>query len=227
MRPQSLVRFFVRIFLFLAGTVVVASAANPCTPTGANNSMTICSPASGATLSSPVQVVAAANSSAAVQFTEIYVDNVKVYQANGNGVNTPITLTPGAHYLVVQRPITELTSRAEKTLPSPAVSRPNGCTASGRRKQHHHLLAGGELDRVLAGTTDCLNELDGCSAVHAGLRRQPEGLSGERRHGEHLAHVDSGQSRLTVQAYNGAFLHPPETITVAGTTTVHALRPAR
>ena len=66
------------------------------------NTITVCTPAANANVSSPVSVLAAANSTAAMQFMQIYVDNLKVYQVNGGSINTSIPLTAGKHYLVVQ-----------------------------------------------------------------------------------------------------------------------------
>ena len=62
------------------------------------------SPANGATVTSPVHVVASAASSsgAAITTTRIYLDNVRVYQVHTNRINTYLTMNVGSHNLTVQ-----------------------------------------------------------------------------------------------------------------------------
>ncbi len=64
----------------------------------------VSSPANGATVTSPVHVVASAgsSSSAAITTTRIYLDNVRVYQAHTNRINTYLTMNAGTHNLTVQ-----------------------------------------------------------------------------------------------------------------------------
>ena len=70
---------------------------------GANNTLSICSPSNGASVTSPFQVIANANSSAAVTKFLIYIDSVLVYQqANTSSINTSVTASIGTHNLVVQ-----------------------------------------------------------------------------------------------------------------------------
>jgi hypothetical protein len=76
--------------------------AQTCSPTGTAPSVTICSPASGVTVSSPVTVVATANSTKTVLYSQIYIDGIKQYQVNGPNVNTQLAMTPGQHRLTVQ-----------------------------------------------------------------------------------------------------------------------------
>ena len=66
--------------------------------------VTVSSPANGATVTSPVHVVASAASStsASITTTRIYQDNVRVYQVHTNRINTYLTMNVGAHNLTVQ-----------------------------------------------------------------------------------------------------------------------------
>ena len=66
-----------------------------------NRTVTICSPANSASVTSPVSIVAQANDSAAVTDTQIYIDGVRQYQIPGSSVNTSLSLTAGAHRVVV------------------------------------------------------------------------------------------------------------------------------
>ncbi len=62
--------------------------------------ITVSSPASGTTVSSPVHVVATASTD--VYAMRIYVDNSSVYAVNGNKIDTYVAMTTGSHYTVVQ-----------------------------------------------------------------------------------------------------------------------------
>ena len=64
--------------------------------------MTICKPTSGQTVSSPVEVAAAATDSLPVKYLQIYVDGIKVYQVYAATLDTNLTLTTGTHRLTVQ-----------------------------------------------------------------------------------------------------------------------------
>src|SRR6478736_5278296 len=64
--------------------------------------VTISSPSNGATLTSPVHVVASASSSNTITSMRIYVDNVSVYSNSSNRIDTSISMATGSHVLVVQ-----------------------------------------------------------------------------------------------------------------------------
>lgn len=84
-------------------TPVIVPPGNSCTPSGANRTVTICAPTSGQTVSSPVQVLAAATDSAAVKYMQIYVDGAKAYQVlKTSVVNTSLSMSPGTHRITVQ-----------------------------------------------------------------------------------------------------------------------------
>jgi len=77
--------------------ITVAAAAT-------TGSVTISSPASGATVSSPAQFVASAtaNSGRTIAAMQIYVDNVSVYSTSAASINTSVSLASGAHSVVIQ-----------------------------------------------------------------------------------------------------------------------------
>lgn len=64
--------------------------------------VTVCAPAAGSTDSSPVQVIAAAKSTAPITAMRIYVDNVSHYLIYASSLNTSLALSSGTHYMVVQ-----------------------------------------------------------------------------------------------------------------------------
>src|SRR5579864_9555122 len=86
----------------LQGRIVVALLA-ACLVTGvASAQVTISSPASGSTVSSPVHVAASAKSSYPITAIRIYLDNVSVFLAYAAQISTNISASPGSHLLVVQ-----------------------------------------------------------------------------------------------------------------------------
>lgn len=69
----------------------------------ANPSVTISSPASGATVSSPVKIVAQSSDAAAtVTNMYIWVDRVKVWTGTGSSTNTSLSMAAGTHRITVQ-----------------------------------------------------------------------------------------------------------------------------
>ena len=89
----------VSLFSLFAG--VVFSAAQ-CIPGPVNQTVTICSPSSGTTVTSPVHVVAGTTDSNSIKVLQIYVDGVKVYQVASNELNANVTMANGPHRLTVQ-----------------------------------------------------------------------------------------------------------------------------
>ncbi|MES2220566.1 MAG: carboxypeptidase regulatory-like domain-containing protein, partial [Acidobacteriota bacterium] len=78
-----------------------ASSGETCTGGAVNRTVTICSPANNASVTSPVSIVAQANDAAAVANTQIYIDGTKKYQIAGSSVNNSLPLTAGTHRVVV------------------------------------------------------------------------------------------------------------------------------
>jgi hypothetical protein len=73
-----------------------------CTLNPASPSVTICSPANGATVTSPVQVVAGTTDTAHPVTTMIlYVDNVQKYKVSANQLSYSATLSSGQHNITV------------------------------------------------------------------------------------------------------------------------------
>ena len=64
--------------------------------------VTICAPANGATVSSPVTVSAAAHSSVAVKYMQIYVDGSLKQTISASSFSVAVTMAKGTHRLTVQ-----------------------------------------------------------------------------------------------------------------------------
>lgn len=86
---------------FLLAATGVASAA-PCSLNPASPSVTICTPANGAKVTSPVQVVAGTTDNAhPVTAMIVYLDNQIAYKTSSNQLSTSLTLTNGQHNITV------------------------------------------------------------------------------------------------------------------------------
>ncbi|MBI2679216.1 MAG: alkaline phosphatase family protein [Candidatus Koribacter versatilis] len=81
---------------------VGSGAPPPCSP-ATDPGVAICEPTSGATVASPVRVVATSrSSSSAVTVMQIYVDGLKKYEVNAPAIDTSLAMTAGTHKLTVQ-----------------------------------------------------------------------------------------------------------------------------
>ena len=89
-------------FLLALVALALPALAAPCTLSTVNPSVTICTPANGATVTSPVNIVAATTDSSPVIAMAIYVDNVLATKQNVSEINTSIPMSAGMHYVVVQ-----------------------------------------------------------------------------------------------------------------------------
>ena len=101
-RPfPSPARFVLTLLTVVFSLAVVASAA-PCTLNPASPSVTICTPANGATVTSTVQVTAGTTDNAHPVTTMIvYLDNAIAYKASSNQVSISLTLTNGKHNITI------------------------------------------------------------------------------------------------------------------------------
>ncbi|MGB6931204.1 MAG: carboxypeptidase regulatory-like domain-containing protein [Acidobacteriaceae bacterium] len=98
-----------------------------CTGSGGNRTVTICSPANNATVTSPVSIMAQATDSATVADTQVYIDRVEQYQVAGSSVNTSLSLTAGTHRLSVLAQ--DSAGTFESTINVTVSSTSGGCAA--------------------------------------------------------------------------------------------------
>ena len=70
--------------------------------TGSNDfPLTVSNPTAGASLTSPINVVASASPTNPIFFMRVYVDSVSVYYTSSNSLNTQVFAAPGAHTMIV------------------------------------------------------------------------------------------------------------------------------
>ena len=77
-------------------------AAAQCTLDQTNPSVTICQPADGANVSSPVHIVAGSHSSSTVDVMQVYVDHNKAYEVKASSIDTNLPMADGTHRVTVQ-----------------------------------------------------------------------------------------------------------------------------
>jgi len=83
-----------------SGSPTAAPAPSGCT--AIVNGVTVCSPATGSTVASPVHFVAAAESTHPITAMRIYVDNISKFTVNASSLDTSVALATGTHSVVVQ-----------------------------------------------------------------------------------------------------------------------------
>ncbi len=82
--------------------VTAGSGTSPCTLNTASPSVTICTPANNATVTSPLTVSAGTTDTNPVSTIQLYVDGSAKVTQNGGTLNGSVTLTAGSHKLTVQ-----------------------------------------------------------------------------------------------------------------------------
>jgi hypothetical protein len=74
----------------------------PCTQNSTDPSVTLCTPTNGATVTSPMNVVAGTNSSSPIVSLSVWLDGSKVFSTGQSLLSTSVTAAPGSHLLAVQ-----------------------------------------------------------------------------------------------------------------------------
>src|SRR5437588_132070 len=78
------------------------AAQGQCSPTGGDRTVTVCTPADGATVSSPFEVSAAATDAATVTAMQIYLDGALIFKVNASSFDTTVTAAAGSHRVTVK-----------------------------------------------------------------------------------------------------------------------------
>jgi hypothetical protein len=73
-----------------------------CQLSSVNPSATVCSPAAGSTVSSPVKIIAGTRDSIPVKLLQIYIDGKKKYEAPLAAVYVTLSLPAGSHRVTAQ-----------------------------------------------------------------------------------------------------------------------------
>jgi hypothetical protein len=80
----------------------VAKVVALCGLSTVNRTVTICSPASGSTVASPVRIIAGTTDVTPVKLTQIYLDGKKIFEQPLSAINVALPISAGTHRLTVQ-----------------------------------------------------------------------------------------------------------------------------
>jgi hypothetical protein len=80
----------------------VAKVVSLCALSTVNRSVTICSPASGSAVASPVRIIAGTTDVTPVKLTQVYLDGKKIYEIALSAINVGLPIPAGTHRLTVQ-----------------------------------------------------------------------------------------------------------------------------
>lgn len=90
------------IFIFSISLLAAAASFAQCTLNTANPSVTICTPQNGATVMSPVHIVAGTTDSNKVTAMKIYLDGIAAFTTSSNQLDTTLSIPAGTHRIAVQ-----------------------------------------------------------------------------------------------------------------------------
>lgn len=211
--PRSL--FLSITFIFAISAVAAAT----CTPGTTNRTVTICSPANNATVSSPVTISAAATDSNPVEAMQVYLDGVKVFEVtNTKTLDTSLAVSSGAHRLTVQA--IDASGAFKSTVNITVSGSGSGCTASSTSPSvticspANNSTVSSPVS-VVAVTTDS-NAISYMQIFVDGTAVYTVKASSINTN----VSMSSGAHRVTVQAKDsaGVFFKSTVSITVSGTT---------
>jgi len=85
-----------------ANDAFVAKVVALCALRSANRSVTICTPGSGSTVSSPVNIIAGTTDTIPVKLTQVYLDGRKIFETPLSAIAVRLPISSGTHRLTVQ-----------------------------------------------------------------------------------------------------------------------------
>ena len=200
----------------------------PCNAGTVSPSVTICSPANGGTMASPVAVVAVTRDTRVVQFVQAYVDGKAVVTQNGSSLNAPLSMSTGTHRLTVQAKdsagvifkqtvnITVGSSPTPTPTPSPTPApAPSVCTASNVGVRVCSPTGGATVGSPVRFTAAAKSSLP-ITAMRIYIDNVSAYLTKASSLDASLA-IAAGTHHVVVQAWNsgGTVYKTPLTITVA------------
>ena len=215
---SSCSRSYTRCLAFLAALMFLSGQAlahTPCTLSATQPSVTICEPANGATVTSPVHIVAGTNSGTTVTRVEVWVDGVKKYQVNGHDLDIDLEMPPGTHRLTVQA----YNGTYFKKTVYVTVSGTSGfCTPSSTSPSV--TICTPPSNSTVSSPVGITAVTNSSTPVQF-MQVYVDGIKKFQSNGGTLntsLAITSGTHRLTVQAYNGTYFKATEYITVSGGT---------
>ncbi len=204
--------------LFMTIALHASGAAATCQATGGANTVTICTPTSNQSLSNPVAVTAAANSSSQISTFLVYVDNQLMYQDNSgsNNVSTALPSLPlGSHHLVVQYYNGQWVFGSEYF----TVVQGNGCADNGGNNTVAICSPTNKAPVynpvTVQAAANSSNQIS-TFLVYVDNQLKYKDNSGSHVISTVLPNLTLGTHYLVVQYYNGQWIFASEYFTVAG-----------
>jgi len=204
--------------IFLVVALYASGAAATCQPTGGPNTVTICTPTPNQSLSNPVTVTAAANSSSHISSFLVYVDNQLKYQdtSGSSSISTVLpSLAVGTHHLVVQYYNGQWVFGSEYF----TVIQGNGCSATGGNNTvtictptPNQSLPNPVQVQAAANSSNQITSF----LVYVDNQLKYQNNSGSKNISTTLPDLPSGSHHLVVQYYNGQWVFGSEYFTVTG-----------
>ena len=179
-----------------------APTGGTCTGSTVNRTVTICSPANNATVTSPVSIVAQDTDTAKITDTQIYIDRVKQYQIAGGSVNTSLPLAAGTHRVGVL--VQDSAGTFESVVNVTVTSAGGGCSAP--------TSPGVQICQPLSGATvSSPVAIQAASNVTGAFMRMEVWIDGVKKYSEPSSTalnitlpLSAGTHRFAVLAYNTA-----------------------
>lgn len=198
-------------------TITVSTAPPPPPPPGTSG-VVISSPASGATVASPVHVVASASSANPITSMRIYVDGVSAFVISSNKIDTLVNMAAGTHTVVVQAWDSKGTVFKSQIALTVGTAPPPPTTGVNVSSPHMGATLGSPVHVVATAAsgnpiTSMRIYLDSISVFAVSANRI-----------DTMIDVAAGLHNMVVQAWDttGAVFKAPLTITVNATTTLSA-----
>ena len=195
------------LLLFVFAFAVSAHATPSCSLNPASPSVTICSPANGAGITSPVEINAGTTDTTnPVRLLQVYVDGAKKYEIAADNLDTFLDLSAGAHRVTVQATDTANTVfKSTVNITISGTGSPSACTLNTASPSVTictplNGASGPSPIQVKAGTTDNASPVKLMQVYVDGIKKYQISASSL----DTTLDLPAGSHRLAVQAMDAA-----------------------
>jgi len=199
--------FKVSLLFFVFEFAISAHAAPSCQLNPASPTVTICSPANGSTVTSPISISAGTTDTAkAVKLLQVYVDGTKKYEIAADNLDTSLAISAGAHRVTVQATDTANTIfKSTVNITVSGAENPSACTLNTASPSVTICTplngsSGPSPIQVKAGTTDNASPVKLMQIYADGIKKYQISASSV----DTPLDLPAGSHRLAVQAMDAA-----------------------
>src|SRR6185369_1521770 len=196
-----------RVSLFVFAFAISAHAAPSCQLNPASPTVTICSPANGSTVTSPISISAGTTDAAnPVKLLQVYVDGTKKYEIAADNLDTSLAISAGAHRVTVQATDTANTIfKSTVNITVSGAENPSACTLNTASPSVTICAplngsSGPSPIQVKAGTTDNASPVKLMQIYADGIKKYQISASSV----DTPLDLPAGSHRLAVQAMDAA-----------------------